>query len=115
MANLQFYFSDKLRKRHAPFLDFVQKMANRLMVGYYRYGPVNKRQNYLKRIKDAIKHYDKTGNTEFLIDTANYCWLEFCAPSHPDAHFECSDSMGTRITLIQQPRSWETRYKQEGD
>ena len=115
MANLSFYFSDKLRKRHAPFLDFVQKMANRLMIGFYRYGPVNKRQNYLKRLKRSIEHYDRTGNTEFLLDAANYCWLEFCAPSHPDAHFEPSDSMGSRIIFQQQPRPWE-RYKQtEGD
>jgi hypothetical protein len=115
MADLKFYFSDKLKKRHAPFVNFVQMMANRLIVGYYRYGSVNKRQNYGLRIKNAIKHYDKTGNTEFLIDAANYCWLEFCAPSHPDAHFEASDSNGNRVVLIQQPPSWESRYNREGD
>jgi len=114
MADLTFYFSNKLRVRHQPFLDFVQKMANRLMVGFYRYGPVNKRQDYRKRLKGAVKHYDKTGNTEFLIDAANYCWLEFCAPSHPKAHFEVSDSLGSRVILYQQPRPWENK-NHEGD
>lgn len=113
MADLTFYFSNRMRKRHNSFINFVQMMANRLMVGFYRYGPVNKKQNYLRRIKSAVKRYESTGNTEFLIDAANYCWLEFEAPSHPRAHFECSDSNGSRVVLKEQPTAWE--YRHEGD
>ncbi len=37
--------------------------------------------------------HKKTGNTECLIDLANYARLEFRHPSHPQAHFRaCNDS-----------------------
>lgn len=114
MPSLTFYLTNKLKRHHSSFTSFVQMMANRLSVGFYRYGPNSKKQNYLRRIKGAIAHYDDTGNTEFLIDAANYCWLEFDLPSHPRAHFECSDSHGKNITLVREPlRPWE--YRREGD
>jgi hypothetical protein len=100
-ANLKFYFSNLMERRHKAFVNFVQMMANRLMVGFYRYGDVKhqkdyRRYNYFLRAQKALQHYDDTGNTEFLVDAANYCWLEFCVPSHPKAFFACSDSEGSR-------------------
>jgi hypothetical protein len=32
------------------------------------------------------------GNTEYLIDAANYCMIEFLYPKHPDAFFRPTDS-----------------------
>lgn len=76
---------------------FIQKMANRLCVGQYRHGEkgsFNRIQDYRKRLQDSLKRYDQTGNTEFLIDAANYALLEFHNPLHPNAHYSSTDSNG---------------------
>lgn len=70
---------------------FMQGMLNRLAVGYHRYGPAKENasiNDFIKSIDVRIAKYLETGNTEYLIDVANYAMLEFVAPSHPNAHFD---------------------------
>ena len=38
-----------------------------------------------------IARYLRTGNTENLIDAANYCMVAFMSDSHPTKHFESQD------------------------
>jgi hypothetical protein len=45
-----------------------------------------------KEAKERISKYLATGNTEWLIDAANYCMIAFMHPVHPDAHFRATDS-----------------------
>lgn len=40
---------------------------------------------------DRLRKYAETGNTEFLVDAANFAMIEFMLPSHPNAFFEGTD------------------------
>jgi hypothetical protein len=76
---------------------FLQLMINRLLYGWHRYGEPQAVQDYLLRLKGAIDRYEATGNLEYLVDAANYAWLEFECPLHPKAHFTCEDSRGRNV------------------
>jgi hypothetical protein len=73
---------------------FLDYMFNRLIMGRLRYGPKKPgtpAYNYAKSIKEKAELYKATGNTEFLVDIANYCMLEFRHGSHPNKHFSATD------------------------
>lgn len=75
---------------------FVEAMRNRMIMSYYKYGPIADaypfRVNALECVQLRLKEYEKTGNTEWLIDAANFMMIEFLYPVHPDAHFRATDS-----------------------
>jgi transcriptional regulator with AAA-type ATPase domain len=84
---------------HKEFKNFVQMQINRLVVGYFRHEQEDKKisavdRKFVKRAKTALDSYVRTGNTENLINAANYCYLEFQRPSHKEAYFEAEDSYG---------------------
>jgi hypothetical protein len=83
------------------FGTFVQKQANRLIMGGYRYdkGKPLRRAKYLTRLVAEIEEYKLTGNTEHLINAANYCWLESEKPEHPNSHFKHESKSVTRGKL----------------
>ena len=80
---------------------FAQRMANRLIVGTYRYdgGRPTRRARYLRRLKAEVAEYDRTGNQEHLVNAANYAFLEMEAPEHPRAYFSEVDFSVTRDGL----------------
>ena len=84
--------------------EFLQGMANRMSVSYLKYGPVAKAYpgavSALDSLRQRLDQYAATGNTEFLIDAANFAMIEFMHPSHPDAYFAATDSDGSpgRVT-----------------
>ena len=70
---------------------------NRMEVSFYKYGPA--RKNFatgnvqaIPSMERCIKKYQETGNTEYLVDAANYLMLEFMFPQHPKAHFRATSS-----------------------
>lgn len=65
---------------------FLQGMLDRLVVGHFRYGPPNPEKEYAGRATKELKAYARTGNKEHLRNAANYCLLEFAAPSHPSPY-----------------------------
>ncbi len=76
--------------------DFVQKMKNRILVSHYKYGWV---EDTYPELADAIacleqrlEMFKKTGNTEHLVDVANFAMIEFMLPRHPKAHFAATGS-----------------------
>lgn len=76
---------------------FDQLRKNRVEVSYHKYGPA--RKNYktgnvqaLPSMERCIEKYNSTGNTEYLVDAANYLMFEFMYPQHPKAHFKATDS-----------------------
>lgn len=85
---------------HAPATevseDFIKGMRNRMEVSYHKYGPVKEafpfKISALKSLADRIKLYEETGNTEWLMDVANFAMIEFMHPAHPQAHFRPTDS-----------------------
>ena len=100
---LDFWASDKSRPgaEWRDFAAFVQKMANRLMVGYFSYevqhgGGATRKNEYKTRLEKEVRAYDRTGNAEHLINAANYCWLESRAPEHPNHHWDAREESVTR-------------------
>lgn len=75
---------------------FVQGMRDRMAVSYYKYGPLvdayPAKVNALESLRLRLDKYYETGNTEFLVDAANFAMIEFMRPSHPQAHFRPTES-----------------------
>jgi len=73
---------------------FEHLMRNRLLVGYYRYGLLhtkNKPHDWISRAKMQLDKYVETGNTECLVDVANFMMTEFVQGHHPNKHFRAMD------------------------
>lgn len=76
--------------------EFVQGMANRMAVSFHKYGkvadgfPAN--IDAIASLQSRLVKYAETGNTEWLMDVANFAMIEFMHPRHEGAHFEGTDS-----------------------
>lgn len=75
---------------------FVQGMADRMAVGFFKYGRHADSEgmgvDFLESLKLRLAAYEETGNTEFLMDVANIAMIEFLHPSVEGAYFEATDS-----------------------
>lgn len=71
-------------KKLAPFHVL---MNNRIRVGTVRYGSMTENRDVWPRLQNVLRKYQETGNTEFLVDAANYLAIEFTWPSLPGATF----------------------------
>lgn len=82
---------------------FEQYMRNRLAMGYFRYGPLNKQEkgkyDLIGSIKKRIDKYVESGNDELLVDVANLCMVEFINGVHPKKHFSSEDD-GEHVQVI---------------
>jgi hypothetical protein len=88
---------------------FAQGMANRMAVSYHKYGPVAEaypaKVDAVESLRARLELYlnggtikDKKirpGNTEYLMDVANFAMIEFMYPKHPKAYFKATDSSGS--------------------
>lgn len=76
--------------------EFVQAMKDRMDVSYAKYGPIKDayphKVNALESMEKRIAKYHATGNTEWLVDAANFCMIEFMLPSHPKSHFRATSA-----------------------
>lgn len=45
----------------------------------------------LSALRSKAEGYERTGNTEYLVDAANYCLLAFELDAHPRKHFHALD------------------------
>jgi hypothetical protein len=75
--------------------EFVSGMRNRMAVNYFKYGPVAEafphKVDAVASLAVRLLKYAETGNTEWLMDVANFCMIEFMHPRHPQAHFHGTD------------------------
>lgn len=75
---------------------FIAGMKDRMVVSFFKYGPIAAgfphKVNAVTSLTDRLRKYAETGNTEFLMDAANFAMIEFMHPSHPNAFFEGTDS-----------------------
>ena len=75
---------------------FVTKMKNAIEMSYYKYGNANKTYPVLaqayKCVRERLDLYEKTHNTEFLVDAANFAMIEFMFPAFADAKYAPTDS-----------------------
>lgn len=84
-----------LKKEYSDRFDTLRK--NRVEASYYKYGPA--KTNFGDKLVNAVgshnmcvQKYEETGNTEYLLDAANYLMFEFMYPQHENAHFKATDS-----------------------
>lgn len=102
---------------------FWSGMKARMEMSYFKYGDVKDAKNTdaLASLTQRINKYRETGNTEFLMDAANFAMIEFMFPKHPSAHFEATDSdQSPGITSIHgrihsDPNIRKHVYKNDGD
>ena len=73
---------------------FLQGMIDRMSVSFYKYGAVAEARGFdnLANLEKRVAQYRETGNTEWLIDAANFAMIEFMFPQHVDAHYRATDS-----------------------
>lgn len=75
---------------------FVSKMKNAIEMSHYKYGWASKTYPELaqahKCIAERLDLYQKTHNTEYLVDVANFAMLEFLYPAFVDAAYTPTDS-----------------------
>jgi len=81
-------------------IKFEKLMRNRLLMGAMRYGTFEEKLvsakssrpwDLLSPIGSKLQLYALTGNSEYLVDIANYCMLAFEFDPHPKKHFEALD------------------------
>ena len=104
---------------------FIQGMLDRMAVGFHNYGHMRREHNRpdnIKNIDIRVKKYQETKNTEYLVDAANYCMMEFVFPSIPDAFFKTTDKtespgsvVDSRLVRGKEEYIAGKLYKREGD
>lgn len=101
MNNVDEQFKDILSTEWSYHFEELQKKA--MAMSYYKYGRVNQNHNkdnlmdVVKNLKKRLEMYEKTGNTEFLVDVANFAMIEFMCPQHPKAYFKGTDSENVEL------------------
>lgn len=83
---------------------FEELMKKAMIMSYYKYGAIRKNHskddNHMDAVANLIKRlekYKETGNTEFLVDVANFAMIEFMSPQHKNAHFEGTDNSDVEL------------------
>jgi hypothetical protein len=82
---------------------FVELMTNRMVLGTLRYGRwQDNKKNGVKydrvgAIRKRLDLFEKTGNSEYLVDIANFAMIEFEISDHPNLHFSPNDDDGEHI------------------
>ena len=75
---------------------FAEGMYNRMATSFFKYGKVKEayphKVDAIECLKVRLDNYQKTGNTEWLMDVANFAMIEYMHPKHPKAHFIATDS-----------------------
>ena len=71
---------------------FLQGMLDRMAYGFHNYGAaqVNFPKNYdaMKSLRQRLRKYRLTHNTEWLMDAGNFLMIEFMYPKDTKAFFE---------------------------
>ena len=80
---------------------FLQGMVNRMLTSYHKYGHIRDAilagVDPIQSCHQRVGKYLETGNTEYLMDAANYLMAEYMHPSHESAHFDAESRSPGRI------------------
>lgn len=74
--------------------EFIERMANRMVTGFFRYENKPTGRPTYDHISSMIKRlelYKQDGNLEHMVDVANIAMCEYRFPTHADAHWEAQD------------------------
>lgn len=82
-------FEEILKQEYSR--EFDRKRQEAIVVSYYKYGP--SKENFKKGMVDAIgslkknlEKFEETGNTEYLVDIANYAMFRFMYPQGNESY-----------------------------
>lgn len=100
--------SEILKNEYSEKFDELRKCA--VEVSFHKYGPAKKnfhegRVDAIASLKKKLSAYERTWNTEYLVDVANYAMFEFMYPLNPNAHYSAKDGdiktlpVGTPINM----------------
>lgn len=83
--------------------DFDKLRKNRVEVSYYKYGPAREnfgcgRVDAIGSLELCLDKFKKTGNTEYLLDVANYAMFRYMYPL-PGEYFKATDSSESAGTV----------------
>lgn len=71
-------------------------MKNAIETSFYKYGwssdTYPELAQAVKCIHERLELYEKTHNTEYLVDVANFAMLEYKHPSYKDTKYRATDS-----------------------
>jgi rhamnogalacturonyl hydrolase YesR len=78
---------------------FMDGMCNRMAMSFFKYGPVAAayphKVDAIESLRVRLAKYAETGNTEYLMDVANFAMIEFMHPKHESAFFHATDADGS--------------------
>lgn len=76
---------------------FFRLLKNRMILGSFRYGKLRSQKassikyDNIASVFKRLNLYKRTGNDEFLVDSANLLMIEFMIGTHPNKHFKSID------------------------
>jgi hypothetical protein len=104
---------------------FMRGMVARMEMSYFKYGDLKdaypEKIDAMACLQQRLEQYEKTKNTECLIDAANFCMIEFMFPRLEGASFVPTDSdqspgrITTLGTITDRPNVVKYVYGREGD
>lgn len=83
--------------------EFDKLRQNRVAVSYHKYGTAKKnfgegRVDAIGSLELCLDKFKRTGNTEYLLDVANYAMFRYMYPM-PNEYFEATDSKDSAGTV----------------
>lgn len=100
--------------------EFDRKRKNAILVSYHKYGPA--KENFQKGMVDAIgslkknlKKFEETGNTEYLVDVANYAMFRFMYPQGNESYrpTDSDQSAGVDGITINEMKRFQEEHRYE--
>lgn len=107
-----------LDKEYSKRFDELRQSA--IIVSYHKYGPA--KENFQKGMVDAIgslkknlKKFEETGNTEYLVDVANYAMFRFMYPQGNESYrpTDSDQSAGVDGITINEIKQFKEDHKYE--
>lgn len=96
---------------------FIELMTNRMALGTLRYGRwQDNKKNGVKydrvgSIRKRLQLFEETGNSEYLVDIANFAMIEFEISDHPNLHFSPKDDDGEHVERIESNKFMLKKHK----
>lgn len=117
-SNADFYNKRILLREYSE--EFDKKRKNAILVSYHKYGPA--KENFKKGMVDAIgslkknlKKFEETGNTEYLVDVANYAMFRFMYPNEGEGYkpTDSTQSAGVDGVTINELKQFKEDHEHE--
>lgn len=107
-----------LNREYSYNFDRLRQIA--IEVSYHKYGP--SKMNFQRGLVDAIgslkkclKKFEETGNTEYLVDVANYAMFRFMYPKEGESYraTDSDQSAGIDGMSINEMKQFKEDHKYE--